>query len=235
MTYLDSLSYLGVGGAHPGGLQLTKKILSKYELDPSTVILDVGCGTGQTAAYIAQQYRCQVIALDQSQLMLEKAKQRFSTLDVPIKIKQGHIEQLPFQDESFDIVLAESVLVFSKLKWSIGEINRVLKSTGSFIAIEMVMERQLSKQDLDKINDFYQFSQLLFEEDWTHLLTENGFTDVQVETYDRYRELTDVEGAPDFLLSDHIDEAYMTVLEQHQSLMERYKDQLGCRVFICHK
>ncbi|MCR1834683.1 hypothetical protein NSA56_09745 [Oceanobacillus caeni] len=44
--YLDCLALFGVGGAHPGGLPLTKRILSKEEIDEKQSILDAGCGTG---------------------------------------------------------------------------------------------------------------------------------------------------------------------------------------------
>ncbi|WP_256241661.1 class I SAM-dependent methyltransferase [Bacillus sp. V3B] len=81
-TYLDCLALLRVGGAHPGGLQLTKHILSREKIDETTKILDVGCGTGQTSAYIAEQYRCYVTSLDCNKIMLDKANQRFQSFGV---------------------------------------------------------------------------------------------------------------------------------------------------------
>jgi len=54
-TYLNCLAELGVGGAHPGGFKLTQDILSAEHIGKKTTVLDAGCGTGQTAAYVAQQ------------------------------------------------------------------------------------------------------------------------------------------------------------------------------------
>jgi ubiquinone/menaquinone biosynthesis C-methylase UbiE len=76
------LTSFGVGGAHPGGLKLTKNILSREYIDQKS-ILDVGCGTGQTSAYIAEKYQCAVTAIDNNTTMLEKAKKRFSSLASP--------------------------------------------------------------------------------------------------------------------------------------------------------
>ena len=54
--YLDFLSKFGVSGAHPGGIKLTKKIFENEKINKSSRILDVGCGTGQTADYLAARY-----------------------------------------------------------------------------------------------------------------------------------------------------------------------------------
>ena len=40
-TYLDCLALFGIGGAHPGGLLLTKEILSREKINEKTIILDV--------------------------------------------------------------------------------------------------------------------------------------------------------------------------------------------------
>ncbi|MGV2549691.1 SAM-dependent methyltransferase, partial [Bacillus licheniformis] len=50
--YLEMLSLFGVAGAHPGGLAFSKAVLQKAAPSPDQPILDAGCGTGQTAAYL---------------------------------------------------------------------------------------------------------------------------------------------------------------------------------------
>ncbi|MBL5792479.1 class I SAM-dependent methyltransferase [Bacillus sporothermodurans] len=73
-SYQDTLAYYGVGGAHPGGLSLTKQIFHNENITHTTKILDAGCGTGQTSAYLAEMYKCDVTALDIHPVMIEKAK-----------------------------------------------------------------------------------------------------------------------------------------------------------------
>ncbi|MER2000935.1 MAG: hypothetical protein ABS882_14300, partial [Lysinibacillus sp.] len=41
-TYLDLLSTFGIGGAHPGGLNLTKKIFDSENITSTSNVLDVG-------------------------------------------------------------------------------------------------------------------------------------------------------------------------------------------------
>ena len=97
LNYLNCLALFGIGGAHPGGLQLTKEILSREKINEKTIILDVGCGTGQTSAYMAEKYKCKIIGLDNNEMMLEKAKKRFYRIsNLPIETRLGSVESLPF-------------------------------------------------------------------------------------------------------------------------------------------
>lgn len=95
-TYHDLLAYFGIGGAHPGGLALTKDMLSQEKIKARSKILDVGCGTGQTSAYIAKNYGCDVTALDCHPLMIEKAQQRFIKENLTINLCRGKYYEPPF-------------------------------------------------------------------------------------------------------------------------------------------
>ncbi len=232
-TYLDCLSALGVGGAHPGGLQLTKELLSKEKIDETKLILDAGCGTGQTSAYIAERYQCQVTALDSNKIMLDKARKRFSSIQLPIKVKEGSTEKLPFEERMFDMILSESVICFTDICLTISEFKRVLKQNGVLIATEMVLEKSLAEKDLKTIVDFYGVTQLLTEKEWHNLLQKAGFTQVNVEKFKLQLAKNEVQNATDFSLSENIDENIFEILEQHEYFTTKYKDILGFRVFRC--
>jgi len=231
-TYLDCLASFGVGGAHPGGLQLTKNILSKEYIDQDKSILDVGCGTGQTSAYIAEKYRCSVTSLDNNNTMLEKAKQRFSSLNLSINVMYGSVENLPFSDGLFDFILSESVTSFTDVSLTIQEFKRVLKPKGVLIAIEMVLEDSLSEEELKTIVDFYGVSQLLIESEWHNLFQKSGFKQIGVEKFKQQFGENDI--TTDFLLSENIDDKLLEILEKHEQLTTTFKDKLGFRIFRCY-
>ena len=212
-TYLDCLAIFGVGGAHPGGLQLTKELLSREKIDETKSILDAGCGTGQTSAYIAEQYRCNVTSLDCNKIMLDKARQRFSSLHLPIEVKQGSTENLPFDEGLFDIILSESVISFTDVSLTIPEFKRVLKPNGVLLAIEMVLEKSLSEEELKPIVDFYGVSQLLTENEWYNFFQKANFKQVTVEKFKLQFDENDVQNAPDFSLSENIDDNSMKFLK----------------------
>lgn len=232
-TYVDCLARFGVGGAHPGGLRLTKKILSKEAIDHTKFILDAGCGTGQTAAYIAEHYGCQVTSLDYNEMMVEKAMQRFQRLNLPIKVIQGRTEHLPFENASFDIVLSESVIAFTNLFLTITEFKRVLHQNGLLIAIEMVQEKSLSKDELEEITRFYGIPRLLSEDEWYNAFQHAGFKQIHVELGELQFDENDVNNVPDFSISEKINDTLFEILNEHQRLTKKYKEKLGYRIFRC--
>ncbi len=135
-TYMDLLSILGIGGAHPGGIKATDIMLGGEPINQQTVILDAGCGTGQTSAYLSSRYGAQVVALDNHPIMAEKARQRFSTLSLPVQVIESSLENMPLATGSVDYCLSESVLSFADFSPSVNEIHRVLKSNGVLYAID---------------------------------------------------------------------------------------------------
>ena len=90
-TYMDLLSKLGIGGAHPGGIKATEIMLKGEPINQDTVILDAGCGTGQTSAYLYNNYHANMIALDAHPLMVQKAKERFAYLNIPVPVSYTHL------------------------------------------------------------------------------------------------------------------------------------------------
>ncbi|MFP7476967.1 class I SAM-dependent methyltransferase [Terribacillus saccharophilus] len=232
-TYLDCLALFGVGGAHPGGLQLTKKILAEEKINKETTLLDAGCGTGQTAAYLQQHYGCSVSALDNNSTMVDKAHQRFSSLGLPIDTKVGDIENPPYPDKQFDIVLSESVISFTRVSATIPEIKRVLKQNGRLFAIETVLEQPLSEEERSHIVDFYRFPQLFTEEEWLTAFRDAGFQRIDVTKYQPGLVKVDEQHAADYSLSETIDDGLLEILEEHEEIMQQHKENLGFRIFRC--
>lgn len=230
-TYLDMLAEMGVDSAHPGGFQLTKDILRKLNIDRHTSILDVGCGTGETTAYIADQYGADVTAIDIHPIMIEKARERFSTLTCPVRLHPASVETLPFADEQFDIALCESVLAFVSLPQALGEIYRVLKQGGMLVAIE-ACHSQLSDEEKQKIASFYGFRHLLTKEEWEKELQKNHFRHIDI-TYLSARQPDAAQ--TQFLITANMPMSMLKMLETHQQITKQYGNQLGYCVFSCQK
>ncbi|MFD1706560.1 class I SAM-dependent methyltransferase [Siminovitchia sediminis] len=232
-AYLQCLALFGVGGAHPGGLSLTQKLLLKENLDRSSKVLDVGCGTGQTSAFISQKYQCHVTALDSSNLMLEKAKTRFLSLGLPVDIKHGYAESLPFHKGTFDLILSESVTAFTDMAKTVSEYKRVLKPGGVLLAIEMVQDGSMTEGQKKEILNFYGITQLQGEEQWCELFNEAGFSQIEVEKVRLHSSEFPEQYTNDYSLSNHIAPSFYKIFEQHHYYSMIYKNKLGCRVFRC--
>lgn len=232
-TYLNCLALFGVGGAHPGGLNLTKKILSREKIDESTRVLDVGCGTGQTSAFIARQHGCRVTALDYNNMMLEKAKKRFKSMNLQIETQHGSAESLPFERDTFDLLLSESVTAFTDISKTIPEYKRVMKPNGILLAIEMVCDATVSQKQIEEILKFYGVRQLLSEQEWLIQFRNAGFNHIEVEKVELQSDVPPTEITNDYALSQHIDPSFYKIFEKHHYLSIIYKDILGCRIFRC--
>ena len=231
-TYTDFLSKFGVSGAHPGGFELTKEIFRTKNIDSHSRILDVGCGTGQTAAYLASEYGATVIGIDRHPIMVEKAKKRMKKEHLPVEILKCSIENVPFQDNTFDFELAESVLSFVHKPTALSEIFRLLKNSGQLIAIEFTINKPLDIAIENEIKQFYGFESLPMEKDWLHYFKQAGFQNIQIQ---QKEPLNANATTPEFDYSESIDFELYSIMEQHHEMIQKYMDIWDYRVYTCSK
>ncbi|WP_251554973.1 class I SAM-dependent methyltransferase [Neobacillus muris] len=233
LTYFDFLAKFGVGGAHPGGIGLTKNMLLNENITEQSFVLDAGCGTGQSTAYLYQQYKANVWGLEINPIMIEKAKDRFKNLKMPIQLTQGSVESMPFEDNTFDFVLSESVLAFVNKPNAIQEFYRVLKPGGRIIANEMTINQPLNDLEASEIKQFYAIDSLLLENDWKEMFEAAGFQNVQItgQIYD----LKHSAPAQEFNFSRNFEPELFGILNQHGNMLVKYHDVLSYRIISCSK
>src|SRR6478736_3633738 len=234
MKYMDMLALLGVGGAHPGGLHLTKQLLEKEEINIDTSILDIGCGTGQTSAYLYCRYGCEITACDINATMVQKANKRFEQLKLPCKATIEDIEDLSFDNESFDIILLESVAAFTNISSSLKECKRVLKKGGIILAIETVKEPQMTERDERLISEFYRFQSIPDEMKWVDHWEKAGFSNVIISREHKIeQDEQDIDFGTEFDLSDEVPSDVYDLLDEHERLTKKYQNLLGFCIFRC--
>lgn len=118
-------------------------------------VLDIGCGTGRLIKKMVEKGGI-VTGADISPEMLKIAKKKFDELE----FVEADIENLPFKNESFDVVVAAFVIVHLKdLKRAFDEVYRVLKPGGSFIVTNVNQRKAPKLKTADKeeivIRSFY--------------------------------------------------------------------------------
>ena len=93
-------------------------------------VLEVGCGPGEAAERIQRELGADVVATDQSERMVELARER--GLDARV----ADVQQLPFGDGEFDCVLAAWMLYHvPDVDRALAEIARVLRPGGRLVAV----------------------------------------------------------------------------------------------------
>jgi SAM-dependent methyltransferase len=93
-------------------------------------VLEVGCGWGELAEWIARDTGAEVVAIDLSARMVELARER------GVDARVDDVQELPFSDGEFDLVVAAWMLYHvPDLERGTAEIARVLRPGGRLIAI----------------------------------------------------------------------------------------------------
>lgn len=107
----------------------------------STSILDIGCWPGSvTVGFADANPSATVIGVDFNESQLEVAR---SYTQHPnrenLSFEQGSIHELPFEDNSFDLIFCQTVFVhISDHEKALSEIMRVLKPNGIFASREVM-------------------------------------------------------------------------------------------------
>ncbi len=98
---------------------------------PGQIVLDVGCGTG-VVAITARRAGAVVTGLDLTPELLAVARENAAICEVDdIVWKEGDVENLPFRDDEFEMVLSQFAHIFApRPERAIQEMLRVLKRGG---------------------------------------------------------------------------------------------------------
>ena len=101
------------------------------------MLLDVGCGDGALAIAFAGRGAL-VTGIDADPEMLALARARSIEHSAPTHLLLGRVEQLPFADGQFDIVLASALLcLVPDRRRAVAEMVRVLKPGGRLVIGEL--------------------------------------------------------------------------------------------------
>ncbi len=121
--------------------RMRRETVERAGVAPGQSVLDVGCGTGSlTLAAKAAAGSGDVHGIDPAPEMIEVSRKKAARARVDIDFRIGVIEELPFPDATFDIVLSSLMLhhLPADLKRrGLAEIARVLKPGGCFFAVDM--------------------------------------------------------------------------------------------------
>ncbi|MBI4017309.1 MAG: class I SAM-dependent methyltransferase [Candidatus Aenigmarchaeota archaeon] len=105
-----------------------KKVLKELQIKQSSFVLDVGCGTGRFLQMLADKGVIKLAGIDLSPEMI---KLSHSLLGSKVVLKVASVENIPFPDSSFDVVIStESFHHFPSSQKSVRDMSRVLKKNG---------------------------------------------------------------------------------------------------------
>lgn len=166
-----------------------KWCFDKIDFKEDSKVLELGCGSGKFWAKNIDDLdeSIDVTLSDFSKSMLRIAKSKLKNLGREFKFKEINAESIPYEDNTFDIVLAQHMLYFvPDINQALSEIKRVLKPGGVFYVTANSSD---TMKELNEImNDFDPDSGLNSNGYSTRFELENGerilkkyFNNIEVE------------------------------------------------------
>ena len=142
---------------HPEAMENTNAIMAEaVALTPQTRVLDLGCGYGSTARYLAANFGCHVTGTNISEKELELARTRGQEagLERLLTFEYGDFHSLPYADDSYDVVWSQEAFLHAADKNAVlSECRRVLKPDGVLIFTDILVRRDTPDADRARIYD----------------------------------------------------------------------------------
>lgn len=122
---------------HARGFPATVELADRLPIEPEQHILDIGCGLGGPARYIARRFQCRVSGIDITPPFVEAANKLTALLrmEAQVHIALGDGQALPYPDAGFDGAYTQHVTMnVADRRRFFGEAHRVMKP-GAFFAL----------------------------------------------------------------------------------------------------
>lgn len=208
-------------------------MLEQSKIDAYSKVLDIGCGNGNTAIWLAQQTGCEVVGIDLSGVRVNNAQEKAKNYPhLNISFEKASATSLPYDDNSFTHVWSQATIYhIPQREKALQEIHRVLQEGGTFIFDDLITPIS----EISPSGWQYVYERLLFEptfslESYADFLSHLGLL---------VREKVD--------LSDHLKKSYellsQLALEKYPDLSIAYqkmcdaidKRELGWGFYLCTK
>ncbi|MFQ6058324.1 MAG: class I SAM-dependent methyltransferase [Anaerolineae bacterium] len=186
LSYFELQAYVGTT-KHMGGLKATKELIALCPIDGDVHVLDVGCGAGATACYLAKKYGCRVMGVDLLESMVARSKERAQREGVAhrVEFRVADAQNLPFAEALFDVVIGESVITFVEDKQkAVSECVRVAKP-GGYVGLneETWIKTPVPAELVEFVSRTWGGARPETSNGWVALLEGSGLRDVVVRTH----------------------------------------------------
>ena len=91
---------------------VSENLCEAVDVSPGERVLDVACGSGNTAIAAARRFT-EVVGVDYVPALLVRGRQRAAAEQLQIAFREGDVEALPFPDAGFDVVLSTFGAMFA--------------------------------------------------------------------------------------------------------------------------
>lgn len=215
----------------------------KSGISQESTVLDLGCGNGNTATWLCQYLRCNIVGIDLSGVRIDNANDSLTTqpreVKARLKFDKASATDLPFDEGTFSHVWSQATIYHVHDKGAaLTEAYRVLAQGGILVFDDLIKP----KPDISENAQTYVYDRLLFDTDFSF----QGYQDELIKTGFQVIEAHD--------LSAHLKTSYQCLAEITQvhpngnqenlrALSEAYtqmanavdEGDLGWGMYLCRK
>lgn len=189
------------------------RMAAKVRLTPETKVLDLGSGFGGAARALADRYGCHITCLNLSEVENDRnrALTKEQGLAGRIEVVDGSFEDLPFNDNAFDVVWSQDAILHSGDRVRVlQEAVRVLKSSGRLVFTDPMASDGCQKDALAPILHRLSLESMATPEFYRQQLCQLGLTSVEFDD-----------------LGEHLPMHYQRVLEETEARAESLHGQVS--------
>jgi cyclopropane fatty-acyl-phospholipid synthase-like methyltransferase len=169
---------------HFGGLAATDALAHHAKINESTHVLDLCCGLGGPARYLAYHYGCRVTGVDMNTDRLAGAVRLTERTKLQDRVLFHHANALQtgLADETFDVIVSQEAFChIPNKKALITECARLLKPDGRIVYTDILARSSMTNEIRSRLETEMVFSELSTSEQYCHLLEEKGCEVIEVE------------------------------------------------------
>ena len=169
---------------HFGGLAATDALAHHAKINESTHVLDLCCGLGGPARYLAYHHGCRVTGVDMNTDRLAGAVRLTERTKLQDRVLFHHANALQtgLADETFDVIVSQEAFChIPNKKTLITECVRLLKTGGRIVYTDILARNSMTNEIRGRLENEMVFSELSTLEQYCHLLEEKGCQVVEVE------------------------------------------------------
>jgi ubiquinone/menaquinone biosynthesis C-methylase UbiE len=163
---------------HYGGYEATDTLARAGDFRRDHRVLDVCCGLGGPARWIAHQIGCAVTGLDLTPSRIESARRLTARvrLDHLLDFVQGDATAMPLPDERFDRVYGQEAWVHIPDKAALlSECHRVMTPGGTLAFTDIVSRMPLTDEETARMANEMQFPAIVTAEQYLDAAAAAGF------------------------------------------------------------
>ena len=169
---------------HFGGLAATDALARHAKINESTHVLDLCCGLGGPARYLAYHHGCRVTGVDMNTDRLAGAVRLTERTKLQDRVLFHHANALQtgLADETFDVIVSQEAFChIPNKKTLIAECVRLLKPGGRIVYTDILARNSMTNEIRSRLENEMVFSELSTLEQYCHLLEGKSCQVVEVE------------------------------------------------------